>query len=393
MFADATNGSVSGDGSIDSPLDSIQDAIDDADTCVVAAAGTYYEALDFSGKSITVTGVDGPDSTTIDAGGYGVPAVTFVSGESAILDGFTITGGDGYLEETSSSYACTSITTCTDYYDTYAGGGIYIDGADPTIQNLIIQENELPDASVTTSGNDVYYVYSYGGGVYVGDGTLDASNVSFMANSADQGGGLYLDSASVVDLEGVWMMGNTASDGGGIEVDGGELYAENMASVWNEADSDGGGILLIDATLEAINILLGGDDAPTGGGLYASGSSSASVRNSIITESDSGEGVLVGGSSSFSGSYNNVVNNGGGNYSGISDPTGSSGNLSTTVGFTAWSDDGNITNEDISLTSSSAMIDAGDSSSAANDADGSRNDIGALGGANSDWDDGVPGID
>ena len=50
-------------------------------------------------------------------------------------------------------------------------------------------------------------------------------------------------------------------------------------------------------------------------------------------------------------------------------------------------------NEDISLTSSSAMIDAGDSSSAYNDADGSRNDIGALGGANSDWDDGVPGID
>ena len=393
MFADATNGSASGDGSLDNPFESLQDAIDDANTCVAAAAGTYYEAIDFSGKNITVTGVDGPDSTTIDAGGYGVPAVTFASGESGTLDGFTITAGDGYLEATSSSYACTSITTCTDYYDTYAGGGIYVDGADPIIQNLIILSNNLPDSSVTTSGDDTYYVYSYGGGVYVGDGTLDASNVSFMANNADQGGGLYLDGSSVVDLAGVWVMGNTAGDGGGIEVDGGELYAENMASIWNEADSDGGGILLVDGSLEAINVLIGGDDAPTGGGLYATGSSSATVMNSIITESSSGEGVLIGGSASFSGTYNNVVNNSGGNYSGISDPTGSNGNLSTTVSFTAWSDDGDVTNEDISLTSSSAMINAGNSSSAYNDADGSRNDIGALGGQESDWDDGVPGLD
>ena len=188
------------------------------------------------------------------------------------------------------------------------------------------------------------------------------------------------------------MVSNTAGDGGGIEVDGGELYAENLASIWNEADSDGGGILLIAANFEATNILLGGDDAPTGGGLYATGSSSATVMNSIITESGSGEGVLIDSSASFSGTYNNVVNNGGGNYSGISAPTGSNGHLSTTVGFTAWSDDGSYTNEDISLATSSAMINAGDSSSAYNDADGTRNDIGALGGAGSDWDDGVPGL-
>ena len=55
-------------------------------------------------------------------------------------------------------------------------------------------------ASVATSGDDTFYVNSYGGGIYVGDGTLDATDVAVIENSADQGGGLYLDSASVVAI-------------------------------------------------------------------------------------------------------------------------------------------------------------------------------------------------
>ncbi|MFT5681888.1 MAG: hypothetical protein ACI8RZ_002806, partial [Myxococcota bacterium] len=184
-----------------------------------------------------------------------------------------------------------------------------------------------------------------------------------------------------------------AADGGGIEVDGGEVSLTNVASIWNIADADGGGTLLLDAQLEATNAMWGGDDAVTGGGLYASGSSTAIVMNSIITESGSAEGVLVGGSASFSGTYNNVYNNAGGDYSGTTDPTGSSGNLSTSTGFSAWSDDGDYSNEDISMTSSSAMIDAGNPSSTYDDADGTGSDIGALGGPNSTWDDGIPGLD
>ena len=39
------------------------------------------------------------------------------------------------------------------------------------------------------------------------------------------------------------------------------------------------------------------------------------------------------------------------------------------------------------------MVDAGDPSSAYDDADGSVCDIGALGGPGSDWDSGEPGLD
>ncbi|MCP4845912.1 MAG: hypothetical protein GY901_12575, partial [Actinomycetia bacterium] len=392
VMVDISTGSASGAGTIDDPLDAIQDGIDSANECVVVAGGTYSEAIDFSGKDLEVTGVDGPDNTIIDASGLGTPVVTFASGEQGWLEGFTLLSGDGYLESTSSSYACTSITTCTDYYDTYAGGGIYIDGADPTVVNVIIEANYLPTASTTVSGNDTYYVNSFGGGIYISSGTLIADGLAILENEADQGGGVYLDPSSVLTMDASWVIGNGAEDGGGVEVDGGDAQLTNVASIWNMADSDGGGILLIDAALEATNVMWGGDDATTGGGLYATGTSSATVMNSIITESGSAEGVLVGGSASFSGSYNNVYNNAGGDYSGISDPTGSSGNLSTSVGFSAWSDDGTYTNENISLTTSSAMIGAGNPSSTYDNADGTTNDIGALGGPSSDWDDGVPGL-
>ncbi len=385
VVVDGATGSSSGDGSAASPFDAIQDGIDTASECVIVYQGTYFEALNFNGHDITVTGVDGSASTIIDASGYGEPVVTFNSAELATLEGFTLTGGEGYHEATSSSYACTSITTCTDYIDTYAGGGIYIDGADPELIDLIIEANALPASSTTVSGNDTFYVYSYGGGIFVAGGTVVMEDSSLIENSADQGGGVYIDATSIADITSSWVISNTATDGGGFELDGGELSLTNVASMWNAASSDGGGIFLIDAILYATNITQGGDDAPTGGGIYASGSSTATVMNSIIAEAGTGEGVLVGGSASFTGTYNDVYNNAGGDYSGITDPTGSSGNISADPVFATWTDNSNYADDDMSLGATSPAIDAGNPSSTYNDADGTGNDMGAWGGPGSSW--------
>jgi hypothetical protein len=385
VFVDASLGSSANDGSMDSPYDTIQDGIDGASECVVVMGGTYTEALNFNGASLLLTGVDGSASTTLDASGTGKPAITLESGESPTIEGLTLTGGEGFQESTSSSYACTSIITCTDYYDTYAGGGIYINGADSVLIDVVIADNILPYASTTVVGNDTYFVNSYGGGIYVENGTATISNSEISTNEADQGGGVYVDPSSVVDVDSSWLLDNLAEDGGGFEVDGGELSLLNVAMMWNLANSEGGGVMLIDAVLDATNITQGGDDAPSGGALYASGSSTVDLINSIIAEAATGEGVLVGGSASFTGSYNDVYNNAGGNYSGITDPTGSGGNLSSDPLFTSWSNDGNSSNDDLTLSSGSPAIDAGDSSSAYDDADGTRNDMGAWGGPGSGW--------
>ncbi len=95
------------------PLDAptIQIAISNAmpfDTIIVDT-GTYFEAISFGGKVITVqsTNPNNPAivaATIIDAGGLG-SVVTFSGGEdqtNTILDGFTITGGTKGIEGNSS---------------------------------------------------------------------------------------------------------------------------------------------------------------------------------------------------------------------------------------------------------------------------------------------------
>ncbi|MCZ6810431.1 MAG: hypothetical protein O7D97_00375, partial [Planctomycetota bacterium] len=65
------------------PRDSIQTAIDNAagGDEIVVAPGTYFEAIDFIGKAITVYSISGPAVTTIDGGGVEFHVVQCVSGE------------------------------------------------------------------------------------------------------------------------------------------------------------------------------------------------------------------------------------------------------------------------------------------------------------------------
>lgn len=118
------------DGTRDHPFDSIQEAIEAANNgdTVVVHSGTYYEMLDFLGKSIHVTGFD-PDVETqrnqpcpiIDADYQGT-VVTFATGEdpNTALSGFTLTRGFGI----------------------YAGG-ILCSGAHPRISNCLIVGNRV----------------------------------------------------------------------------------------------------------------------------------------------------------------------------------------------------------------------------------------------------------
>ncbi|MHC4476283.1 MAG: DUF7948 domain-containing protein [Planctomycetota bacterium] len=106
----------------------IQDAINDANNSdrIVAYPSTYYEVIDFKGKTITVRSMDPSDwdvvaKTIIDAGGDNAYAVTFDGGEdqNSVLKGLTVTNSNW--------------------------GGIVIDGSStvcsPTVSNCIITDN------------------------------------------------------------------------------------------------------------------------------------------------------------------------------------------------------------------------------------------------------------
>ena len=394
QVVDAAYGSPTGDGSLNSPYDAIQDGIDNANECVVVYSGTYTENIDFGGKGVMVTGVEGADDTIINGGDAG-PAVTFSSGEGADseLSSFTLTEGYGYEETTSVEVTddsdSTGETTYFEYYTTYCGGGIFVDGAEPTLSDLTITENDLSTPANRTDGDgNEYYYYSYGGGICVRSADLYLSDVDLLENYAEDGGGMFVDSSSGVELVRGWVLDNSAVGGGGFEVDGGSLTLVNVVSAWNTATSEGGGILMIDGTLDETNVTHSGDDAPSGGAIYLAGETGAStgtITNTIIYGSGTGEGILADAGVTFSGTYNNVYGNTGGEYSGVTDPTGSNGNISSDPLFSSVSDDGDYTNDDWTLSSSSPSIDAGDPASSFDDADGTTNDQGAFGGPDSTW--------
>ena len=100
IYVDDDNCPGPGSGTGEDPFCSIQDAIDaavDGDEIIVAP-GTYFEAVNFVGKAITLRSSDGPEVTIIDATGQGQVSVVIcetLEGPDTVLEGFTITGGTG----------------------------------------------------------------------------------------------------------------------------------------------------------------------------------------------------------------------------------------------------------------------------------------------------------
>ena len=157
-----------GNGSEVDPYCSIQTAIDNAvDTDeIVVAPGTYFEAINFLGKAITLRSVGGPDVTIIDAGGVGlVTVVTCESGEGpgTVLEGFTLTGGTGMLIEI--------------FLGVFrvVGGGMLNIASNPTVIDC------------TFSGNTVI---DYGAGMYNGSSNPTITGCTFIGNTAYGGGGM-----------------------------------------------------------------------------------------------------------------------------------------------------------------------------------------------------------
>jgi len=101
---------------------------------------------------------------------------------SALLDGFTITGGNASGASPDDS-----------------GGGMYVSAGSPTVSHAVFAGNLASNA---------------GGAIWSGSGSPALSNVLFWDNSATNGGGLFVDSGSPA-LVNVTFNGNSATGAGG----------------------------------------------------------------------------------------------------------------------------------------------------------------------------------
>lgn len=241
---------------------SIQEGIDNAvngDTIIVAP-GEYFENIKISGKSIFLTSnylFDQDTSiisnTIINGSNNNAAVVTMnsIGDTTAVLNGFTITGGKG-------NYISDEVIAGRDMY---AGGGIYLNGGGKIINNFI-RNNSITGANKFVAG----------GGIHVNNSdskSYDNCNTIIRNNRIEKN----------------VLNGVDASSGAGIFAGGGanmlisgNVIRDNTLVVSNLFDgiSGGGGITVILGSFYSttgspliVNNVIAGNEAPNGGGVFA----------------------------------------------------------------------------------------------------------------------------
>lgn len=162
------------------------------------------------------------------------------------------------------------------------GGGIAMSGG--ILQDVLVRDNEAWEGGGVSGGTVVLagkteitgnVATSHGGGLRIRGGLSGTGEQPIRGNHAPIGGGLWLGTATsddpwLVDASGLWIEGNTADEGGGVYVDSpGTLTALYVSG--NDAIR-GGGVFEHNVAMLAIDeSSISGNTAIDGAGLYLDG--------------------------------------------------------------------------------------------------------------------------
>ena len=216
----------------------------------------------------TITGGNAESSSQNYSGGgmvntFSSPTVTncSFSGNSAVLD------GAGMLNE---DFSSPTLTNCSFSGNSaaYNGGGIYNSQSSPTLTNC------------TFSGNSA----SYGGGMYNDSSWPTLTNCTFSGNSAaNNGGGMYNIASFSPTLTNCTFSGNSARYGGGMYNEESSPTLANCSFSGNPATLDGGGMYNSSSSPTLTNCSFSGNPATRdGGGMYNRSDSSPTLANCIL---------------------------------------------------------------------------------------------------------------
>ncbi len=351
---------------INVPVDqpTIQAAIDVAvpGDLIVVAPGTYWEAIDFKGKGITLRSSDGPQVTIIDGSGSNGSVVQCVNGEGpdTKLEGFTITGGNaneggGMLNIGTNPTVMDSIFTGNTADD--RGGGMYNEEGNPIIiSSTFIQNN---------SG-------SMGGGMFNLRASPTISGCLFTQNTSNKGAGMrnYINSHAIV-TNSVFKENHAGEEGGGMDNrKNSNPIVTGCVFEGNTAASGGGGMhnyvgrAVATGNPTIINCLFFLNSAPSGSAMR-NNDPDPMIRTSTFANNQGGAAIRSRRGSSPNLENSIVFGNGGGSLSGdatsspvvsYSDIEGGfpgTGNLNLDPLFV------DPANDDYHLAASSPCIDAG----------------------------------
>lgn len=206
--------------------------------------------------------------------------------ETAVLDGFTITGGNAngdpaYTHDAGAGLFCMNasptIIDCT-FNDNRAmgsGGGIGAGGGGPTLTRC------------TFTGNRAGYM---GGGAFLGWGTGTLENCVFTNNSSQHGAGLanIAFDATVTDCT---FSGNSATgDGGGMRNDNNSCGVTNCTFSHNSCGSNGAGMFNLVSNSTVADCIFDDNHAGFFGGGVINQSSSSILTNCLFRQNSSYSG-------------------------------------------------------------------------------------------------------
>ena len=226
---------------------------------------------------------------------YHVVVANFVL-NTAVLDGFTITGGNANGSTLN------------------FGGGIYVNDSYPTLTNLVISQN-----TATNAGGGMYIVSNEtlranykapalnkvtisnntaprGGGIYVQNSNPKLTDVALTSNTATNGAGGGMntqvlnttDEYSQPELTNVTFSGNSAKGGGGLYNSNSNPILKNVTFSGNTATTRGGAIFNEGASPSLQNVTISGNSSPadTGSGMHnITYASSGQASNPVIENS------------------------------------------------------------------------------------------------------------
>lgn len=209
---------------IDVPGDhaTIQAAIDAAGSgdTIVVAAGTYTENVTIA-KSLRIEGA-GADATCVDAQGSGI--VLFVSGPTSVVlvEGLTLRQGEAdfgaglFVEDAAVTLVNCAIRDC----EAALGGAV---------ANAATYLDKITLIGCTFHGNTTGSM-AQGGAINMYAGVLNMTNCTVSGNSANKGGGLFLDDEVAFAFQHITVVSNTVSGRG---ASGSGIYFSGIGTMDN----------------------------------------------------------------------------------------------------------------------------------------------------------------
>lgn len=201
---------------------------------IVVAAGIYRGAgnrdLSFTDKIISLRSESGPERCTIDCEGQGSAFILDSGRPGLVLDGFTITGGQGATGGAirGSSVGVLTLLNCAfvDNHATESGGAVYITGCQAVFSNCTFRDNKA----------------TYNGGAIMADlrSNLLLEDCTVLGNEAGWGGGGLNARGADSIFRRCTFSGNHAAMRGGATSCSGTVWMSNSVFSGNSAHNEGG---------------------------------------------------------------------------------------------------------------------------------------------------------